>query len=84
MYEKLTDMERTIVELKTFYSVLESVQKTYFSEAGTTADGIDALAYLSDCLKRNIEGCNEVFQALWNEWGKVKHLLEKEEARKTA
>lgn len=84
MYEKLTDMERTIIELKTCYSVLESVQKTYFSEAGTTADGINALSYLSDCLKRNIEGCNEAFQALWNEWGNMKNEIKTEEARISA
>lgn len=74
MFEKLSDMELSILELKMFYTTFTGVQEAYFMEEETAAEGINALAYLSDCLKRNIEGCYGAFQAVWDEWGKMKGI----------
>lgn len=84
MFKKLSNLELSMLELKMFYAALTGVREAYFMEERTAAAGIDALAYLSNSLERTIEGCSEAFQAVWDEWGEMKDLIETNEARKTA
>lgn len=76
MFQKLSDLELSLLELKMFYAALTGIREAYFMEERTAAAGIDALAYLSNCLERTIDGCSQAFQAVWDEWGKMKEVKE--------